>query len=291
MLQNLQWILHVKKPELPVHQSPCSRPVLMSCCSRLIDSFLDPADTQEKLFLTFKTACRPALLSHEKGGCSVIKINKQIKNWFLKKLYKHWSSGEWKQGTLGSLHSFSFTIWSSLPKIKIKKTTYSSSVSFLLIHLDLHMCTNSRTLTLPNPPNWQLESELRTCSTVPWMMIFPTGISMPPRMATTAPNTAPAISPHLLLQQPMVVCLPFLPTVRLSLFSRLLDLLLSPSVFARVCSYVRLAYVQVPAAAAAQSSLHQPRSWQSSWGQVKVHTPPAGTQEVLRWRLYNHKAG
>lgn len=36
---------------------------------------------------------------------------------------------------------------------------------------------------------------------------------MPPRMATTAPNTAPAKSPHLLLQQPMVVCVSLLPSV------------------------------------------------------------------------------
>lgn len=48
------------------------------------------------------------------------------------------------------------------------------------------------------------------------MMLFPSGIRMPPRMATAAPSTAPVSSPHLLSQHPMVVCVPRRPTVRLS---------------------------------------------------------------------------
>lgn len=74
-----------------------------------------------------------------------------------------------------------------------------------------HTLRHTLTRSVTPYPLSQGESELHTCSTVPWMMWSPTGKRMPPRMATTAPNTAPAISPHLLLQQPMVVCLSLLP--------------------------------------------------------------------------------
>lgn len=76
----------------------------------------------------------------------------------------------------------------------------NARLSFLLVHLDL--CAHIHTLY----PLTQGETEHHTFSTVPAMMLFPSGIRMPPRMATTAPNTAPAISPHLLLKQPMVEC-------------------------------------------------------------------------------------
>lgn len=122
----------------------------------------------------------------------------------------------------------------------------NARLSFLLVHLDL--CAHIHTLY----PLTQGETEHHTFSTVPAMMLFPSGIRMPPRMATTAPNTAPAISPHLLLKQPMVECfsLRLRPYVCLSAWQPVL--LLSLCVCG-VCCYVQPLCVCVPAAAAAKA--------------------------------------
>lgn len=95
----------------------------------------------------------------------------------------------------------------------------ASRISFLLNHLELGAHNHTYSVA-PYPPTRD-ETEHHTFFTVPSMTLFPTGIRMPPRMATAAPNTAPAISPHLLLQQPMVVCFSFRTTACLpgSLFS------------------------------------------------------------------------
>ena len=73
-----------------------------------------------------------------------------------------------------------------------------------------HAHTFRHSLALRNKRwNWAA----RTFFTVPSMMLFPTGMRMPPRTASSAPITAPAISPHSLLQQPMVVCVSLRLTV------------------------------------------------------------------------------
>lgn len=107
-----------------------------------------------------------------------------------------------------------FAVWSSFQN-SIRLISIFSW--FTLISTHTHTLTPSHTHTLsltrsvtPYPLS-QGETELHTVSTVPWMMMSPTGKRMPPRMATSAPTTAPAISPHLLLQQPMAVCVSLLP--------------------------------------------------------------------------------
>lgn len=94
-----------------------------------------------------------------------------------------------------------FTSWSML-------FLKNLSLSFHLIHLDI--CFHTHTLSLHTLSS-QAENETHTLCTVPWMMLLPTGIRMPPRIATAAPNTAPAMSPHLLLQHPMAVHVSLLP--------------------------------------------------------------------------------
>lgn len=125
-------------------------------------------------------------------------------------------------------------------------------------------------LVTPYPPT-QCETEHLTSSTVPWMMLLPSGIRMPPRMANNAPKTAPAISPHLLLQQPMVVCvsLRLIPTVR-------------PSVCLAACSPSVSVFVKCAIMCSSSTGrLYHQRRWQSSRGQVKVQTPLAVTQGPL----------
>ena len=108
------------------------------------------------------------------------------------------------------MHSFLFTSWSA----QTHKT-----------HTHTHTNTCLSPPVSPDSP-WSLrahshsqslaargETEHHTFSTVPRMMLFPTGMRTPPRMATTAPITAPAMSPDSLLQQPMVLCV--FPSVRL----------------------------------------------------------------------------
>lgn len=89
------------------------------------------------------------------------------------------------------------------------------SSTFLLIHLDFCAHTSSQPLSLPvlQPKG---ETKLHTFFTVSSMIIFPTGMRMPPSTASTAPSTAPNFSPHNTLQQPMVICTSLSPNVRLS---------------------------------------------------------------------------
>lgn len=97
---------------------------------------------------------------------------------------------ESREGDLGSESCPHF--WSILPN----RASHFSWFTLISLTHSLPFCHSLRS----SPP---------TFFTVSSMIMSPTGMRMPPRMVTRAPNTAPAISPHLLLQHPMAWCVRF----------------------------------------------------------------------------------